>query len=368
MPPIGTPSFNKANVFCISHNIVLFSTLESNELPITTKRIIPCSSSVNNSCKSVFYDLTILEQMHDTNLLILKLGAIECRYLGSRQNTNTFDNRIHSFSYVEMFYNVFIKALTIFGFSNGGVPNNFSSRMTTARFSANIKKSRNLNRLELTLNKEDLLDSFTSFSCLDNLHSDALASRIWSGNRTPDADDVDGRHLSSLSDLGMTATSDGVKQKCVVELSTVISARTVRLCHYHTKKAWYNDTVAPVGNSPLKTCTKVSTVKKSKLLRLRLYDNHTSVLTPGKKIATAVDPFSLTVISVTRCKRSRKPYDRSDACTTVLPRDTSVVWTARHVPLPSECDVANWLPQQLQESKVVDTIHESRRLTHAIAD
>jgi len=35
---------------CISHNIVLFSTLESNELPITTNRIIPCSSSVRAWC------------------------------------------------------------------------------------------------------------------------------------------------------------------------------------------------------------------------------------------------------------------------------------------------------------------------------
>lgn len=89
------------------------------------------------------------------------------------------------------------------------------------------------------------MDSFTNFSCLDSLHSDALNSRIfcmigsfstwWSGKSRPDPDDVDGRHLSSFSDLGMAATSDHVRKKGVVEVSTGMSERTARFDHYHSK-------------------------------------------------------------------------------------------------------------------------------------
>jgi len=120
---------------------------------------------------------------------------------------------------------------------------NYSTQNTVGRWKLRMKTIREAlhHRVGLTLDvrgelyitwQDALLDSFTSFSCLDNLHSDALKSIIvcaigsfsakWSGNDTPDADDVDGTLFSSFSDLDMTATSDhvGRKGKGVVAVST----------------------------------------------------------------------------------------------------------------------------------------------------
>lgn len=95
---------------------------------------------------------------------------------------------------------------------------------------------------------------------------------------------------------------------------------------------------------PLQIWDSVNCEKK-----MKLYDNHALVYAwykHRKKKSQWQRLRSSTVISVTRCKRSRPLFDRPDVCSTFLRSDTNVAWTTRRGPLPSEWRCRGWPPQQ----------------------
>jgi len=135
----------------------------------------------------------------------------------------------------------------------------------------------------------------------------------------------------------MTATSDHVRQKSVVTVSTGMSERTARIYHYHTKTTLTTLPLVTLFQSDWWCRCRFGTECKRRKRSETKRQSHTHdlglclVLYRRKKSQWQRLP-SLTVISVTRCKRSRPLYDRPDVCSTFVRCDTNVVWTVRRGP------------------------------------
>lgn len=104
--------------------------------------------------------------------------------------------------------------------------------------------------------------------------------------------------------------------------------RHCRWCRY------FNPTWGAVGD--LGQCQRrkrSETIRQSHIYSLGLCLVHRRKKSQSQRLP------SLTVISVTRCKRSRPPYDRPDVCSTFVRCDTNVARTVRRGPLLRECAV-----------------------------